>query len=144
MINIPCVRVKDGVRLDPVTPTHAHLLWALDSAARIHGVDLTVTCGREGHDQGDPHTRGAALDVRVSDLSPEKVLAVYKYIASTLGADFTVLYEAPNRPLDPQLAKIVYVNASATAAHLHLQPRKFTVYPPQDTLLSIGSDAKQA
>lgn len=143
MINIPCVRFKDGVRCDPLTPTLAHLLWALDCAARIHGTDLTVTCGREDHDPGDPHTRGAALDVRVADLSPDKVLAVYKYLASTLGADFTVLYEAPNKPMDATLAKIVYVNASATAAHLHLQPRKFTVYPPQDTLLAISSEAKQ-
>jgi hypothetical protein len=127
------VRFKDGVRLDPVTPTQVRLLTALDMCARMQGIDLTVTCGREGHPAGDVHTRGEALDVRVIDLSSEKVLASYNYIRQVLGDLFTVLYEVPNTPTTTALRQIAYINAQATAAHFHIQPVKGTTYPPQDT-----------
>lgn len=133
MTPIPCVRFKDGVRLDPMTPTLARLICALDMTARIQGIDLTVTCGRENHSPNDPHTRGAALDVRVSDLSPEKILSSYKCVRSVLGDLFYVQYEVNAVPVNGALRNIAVVNSAATAPHFHLQALKGTIYPPQDT-----------
>lgn len=129
---IPCVRFKDGVRLDPMTPALARLLTAVDMTARMQGVDLTVTCGREQHPIADPHTRGAAIDVRVSNLTAEKIVTSYHYLRSLLGDLFTVLFETPHAWTEDAIQKIAYVNVSATAPHFHLQVKKDTIYPPQD------------
>lgn len=132
-MSIPCVRFKDGVRMDPMTPTLARLVCALDEAARMKGIDLTVTCGRDSHNLGDPHTRGTAVDVRTANFpTTALLLATFRYLTSILGDLFTVLYEVPVRPTDEALRLICYVNPGATAAHFHIQSRRFTIYPPQD------------
>ncbi len=131
---IPCVRFKDGVQFDPLTPTLARLLCALDMTARMMGVELTVTCGREGHPEHDPHTRGAALDVRASNLTMDLTLRCYQYLRSdsVLGPRFTVLYEVPATPVNGALKNIATVNPHATAPHFHLQTVMGSIYPPQD------------
>ncbi len=130
---IPCVRFKDGVKLDPMTPALARILAALDIAARWRGHDLTVTCGREGHPLTDPHTRGQAIDVRVLDLSPDDVLKLFQYLRALLGDLFTILYEVPATPVNGGLKNIATVNPKATAAHFHVQVSKHVgAYPPQD------------
>lgn len=129
---IPCVRFKDGVRLDPMTPALARLLTAVDMTARMQGVDLTVTCGREFHALTDPHTRGAAIDVRVTNLNADKIVTSYHYLRSLLGDLFTVLFETPHAWTEDAIQKIAFVNAAATAPHFHIQVKKDTIYPPQD------------
>lgn len=130
--SIPCVRCKDGVQLEPMTPTLVRLLGAVDMTARMMGHDLTVTCGREDHPVGDPHTEGRALDVRTSDLTPELILRIVPYAKTILRDEFTVLYEVPTRPTVGALANICTINPNATAPHFHLQSKKGTIYPPQD------------
>ena len=129
---IPCIRVTPTVEFDLLTPAVIRILSALDLAARHHGVELTVTCGREGHPPGDPHTRGAALDIRTANLSPDLTIRVYQYLRSVLGDLFTVLYEGPVALANGALANIATVNPGATAYHFHVQVLKGTIYPPQD------------
>ena len=130
---VPCVRVKDGVKIDPLTPALARILSALDIAARWRGHDLTITCGREGHPAGDPHTIGRAVDVRVLDLTPDATVKFYQYIRSLLGDLFTVLYETPIQPTYAALQNIAYINTKATAAHFHIQLAKGQAdYPPKE------------
>lgn len=127
--------------MQPMTPCLARLVCALDMTARMQGVDLTVTCGREGHPTHDPHTLGQAVDVRVSDMLPEKVLSAYSYLRSILGDLFYVQYEVPTTPVNGSLKNIAVVNPDATAPHFHAQARKGTVYPPQDQSFSGGMTA---
>lgn len=129
---IPCVRVKNGVRVDPMTPALARMLAALDTAARWRGHDLTVTCGREGHPPTDPHTLGKALDVRVLDLSPDDTLKIYQYLRALLGDLFEVLYETPTTPTLGALKNIATINPRASGPHFHTQVKIGVVYPPQD------------
>jgi len=130
---IPCVRFKSGVTLDPLTPALARLLTAVDMAARVAGYELTVSCGREGHSENDPHTLGKAIDVRARDLTPEQVLTTHHDLRQILPSDlFFLQYETPATPTNGALRNIAVVNPGATAPHFHLQVRHGQVYPPQD------------
>lgn len=129
---IPCVRFKDGVQMQPMTPCLARLICALDMTARMQGNDFTVSCGREGHAATDPHTHGQAIDVSVAGMVPEKVLSAYNYFRSILGDLFYVQYEVPATPVNGSLKNIAVVNPDATAPHFHAQSRRGTAYPPQD------------
>jgi hypothetical protein len=124
------LRVKSGVRFDRIAPAGFRILAALDNAARVMGVDLTITCGTEGHPSDDPHSTGEAVDVSVSGLSILLVLKFHLLFKQLLGDLFTVLYEVPKVPDDPDLAKIAYVNAAASGPHFHIQRRKHTTFPP--------------
>ena len=118
-----CVRFKPGVDLRGLAPAGARLLAAVDFVAQAMGRDLTVTCGTDSHGADDPHTRGAALDVRVADLSDDQTLVAYDNLRKLLGHEFTVLYEVPEKPAG-LLAGIAYVNPAASGPHFHLQVRK--------------------
>lgn len=118
-----CVRLKDGVVLAPLTPALIRLLAVIDQGARLLGRDLTVTCGREAHPPSDPHTLGAAIDLRAKDLPDGPAMALLQFLRAQLGAEFTVLYETPTK-LTSALAPYAYVNPSATAVHVHMQVRK--------------------
>jgi hypothetical protein len=127
----PVLRFAPSVTLDPPTPAWARILAACDQAVRLLGRDLTVTCGREGHAQTDPHTRGSAIDVRTRDLPEATILTLYDFLKAQLGTAFTVLYEVKAKP-NGVLAAIAYVNPDATAQHLHIQVRKKTTFPETD------------
>ena len=128
---IPCVRFKPTVILgEQPTPCQARLITAIDLCARLLGVELTLTCGREGHIVTDPHTRGLALDVSVANLAMDQIDKAYFYLRSVLGDLFTVLYEVPTEPADPRLKAIAFLNAQATAPHFHVQRKKGTSFPP--------------
>lgn len=126
---IPMVQVKKGVVLHPITPALIRLIGVTDQAVRLLGRDLTITCGREGHAIGDPHTRGEAIDIRTRDLPEGTILTLFNWLKATLGSAWTVLYEVPERP-HGVLASICYVNPSASAQHIHVQPRRGTSWPP--------------
>mgnify|MGYP007100068665 CR=1 FL=1 len=120
-----------SVRLTGLRAAGIRILAAVDSAAQLLKRDLTVTCGVEGHPPTDPHTQGAALDLRTKDFLECTVLALVAALKKTLGPDFTVLYEVPSKPLGV-LASIAYVNPDATAPHVHVQlKRGFGPYPAE-------------
>ncbi len=112
----------------PLTPALLRLIGVLDQAVRLLGRDLTITCGRDGHQAADPHSRGMAVDVRTRDLPEATILTLHLRLREWLGPLWTVLYEVPTKPTGV-LASIAYVNPEASAAHLHLQPKKGTEWP---------------
>ena len=130
------VRFKAGVTLNGLAPAGAEILAAVVGAAHFFKRDITVTCGTDSHPPSDPHTVGAALDVRTSDMPEATIFAFVKWVQKTLGPDFTVLYEVPTKPVGV-LAAVAYVNHGASAPHCHIQLRKgFGPYPPV-----VGTDA---
>lgn len=124
------VRVKPGCQFAVLAPAGIRILGAADVVARRVGVDLEVSCGSEGHAPDDPHTLGEAFDFSVHGFGVDQVLRVRADLMDNLGSAFTVLYECPSTPADLRLATIAYINAGATAPHLHVQRRNRTVYPP--------------
>lgn len=127
-----CLRVKSGVLFDVRTPhgaIHAappaqrRMLSVCEQATEVLRKDLTITCGTDSHGVTDPHSRGTALDLRTRDLTQGQILALHKFLKDELGADFTVLYEVPEKPVGV-LGAIAYVNPKATASHIHVQVRK--------------------
>lgn len=63
------VRFKDGVLpIGHLAPAGVRILGALEVTARRLGHDLTVTCVDKEHPPSDPHSLGAALDIRTHDL----------------------------------------------------------------------------
>ena len=130
----PRLYVKPGVSLNGLDPAGCRILAVVSSAPAALGHDLTITCGLDSHGPTDPHTLGAALDLRPVDLTPTQIITLYKYFAQTLGPDFfTTLYEVPHADvptLDPLLVDYVYAPSNPTAAHLHLQRRIGTVFTP--------------
>lgn len=124
------VRVKPGCLFAIVAPGGVRILGACDQVARDAGVDLEISCGTEGHLADDPHTKGEAYDVSVHGFSVDEVLDVRSRLMQQLGARFTVLYEEHEKPTDPRLAAICYVDKNATAPHLHVQVKNGVSYPP--------------
>jgi len=113
-----------------LAPAGIRILAALDNAARVLGIDLTITCACEGHPPGDPHTTGEAMDVRVRGFSTVVTLKLVMFLQQVLGPLFTVLLETPKPFTDPDLAAIQTVNPHASGPHLHLQRKKGTTWPP--------------
>lgn len=134
---MPVVTCKGGVSLTPTDAGGMVIQAALVLAASSTGLPIEISCGSEGHPPNDPHTLGHGRDVHVLDFSASQILQLIAAIEMALrqltSAPFTVLYEVPSLAgVDPRLAMCgnVYVNVGASAAHLHIQPRKGTVYPP--------------
>lgn len=120
--------------IDRLQPAGARILAALDDATTTCGVDLVVKCVTKGHPVADPHTLGEAADVSVRDLAVAQIVAVKQALERQLGPLFTVIYETPATTTDPALLALTpYVNAAATAPHLHVQRRRGTTYPPPPT-----------
>lgn len=125
------LHTKPGTQFAVIAPGGFRILAALEETARLCETDLTITCGTEGHPADDPHTRGEAYDVRVADLTPERLLAVVKALQIALEPlSFYFQYEVPTLPVDVRLRAIAVVNSSASAPHIHLQVKKGHTYPP--------------
>lgn len=121
----------DLATFDRISPAGFRILGALESAARALDLNLIITCGTEDHPADDPHTRGEAYDIRVRDLSVENMISVIHFLHEAFVPDaFTVLLETPIGFSDPRLVAIQYLNPQASGPHLHVQPKKGTVYPP--------------
>lgn len=114
-----------------LAPAGIRILAALDNAARVLGIDLTITCASEGHPPGDPHSTGEAMDVRVRGFSTVVTLKLVLFLQQVLGPLFTVLLETPLAFVDPDLAKIQTVNPQASGPHIHIQRKKDTTWPPE-------------
>lgn len=130
---IYAVSIKDSsVTFDPVTEAHTWMIAALTRACGTCNVALVVSCAREAHGVGDPHTRGQAVDVSVHNLSAPMIVRVREYLMQLLGPGWTVLFETPDAidaTKEPQLVQIATINRGATARHLHIQPVKGTTFP---------------
>lgn len=125
--------MKPGVDLSGLALGGCRILEVVAAAPARLGHAVTITCGREAHAPTDHHTLGEALDLRTHDLTPEQVLALYKYMAAELGAQFTVLYEVPigqRAGLDPLVADLVYAPSNPNAQHLHAQVKNGVTYVP--------------
>lgn len=128
-----------SVRFDVIKPAGFRILSAIDQAAQHVGVDLVITAGTDSHQLPDPHVTGEAYDVSVKGLSAQQIADVKASLTTTLGPLFTVLYEVPATPSDPTLRAIAYVNTAASGAHVHIQRKKGTTFPPSP--LPSGSQA---
>lgn len=129
---LPKFSIKPGVVLTSLEPGGARILAVAAAAPLRLGFDVTVTCGNEAHGPTDPHTLGKALDLRVIGLSPEQIVALYKYLVTELGELFTVLLEWPTAKragLDPRLLDLLYAKSEPTAEHLHVQVRIGQQFP---------------
>lgn len=123
------VMTKDGVKFDRISPAGFCLLAAIHTAAQRLKRNLVITSGTDSHSASDPHGQGSAYDVSVNDMPEATILAMVTGLRMSLGPLFTVLYETKT-PVTGALAMFNYANPHATAAHVHLQPVKGTVYPP--------------
>jgi hypothetical protein len=121
---------KPEVALKPASGG-ARILAAIDVTAKSLPIDLLVTSGADGTHSGptDPHLTGNAFDVAVTGMNVQRIIDVKKALETYLGPRFTVLYEVPQRPIDPVLGSLAYVNAGATGPHFHIQVVKGTVFP---------------
>lgn len=128
---IPVLRTAQGVKFDVIAPAGFRIMAALDHATQVIGQDLTITAGTNDHATGR-HTRGEAFDVRTKDLTVPTLVRLMQVLMAVLGPLFTVLYEVAEKPDDPALAAIAFINADASGPHLHIQPKKGTDYPPID------------
>jgi hypothetical protein len=128
---IPVLRCASGVQFATIAPGGFRILAALDGATKVLGRDLVITAGTDHHATGR-HPLGEAYDVRTRDLLSAQTLRLYDYLQATLGERFTVLYEVPEKPENARLAAIAYLNPSASGAHIHVQVRKDSIYPPPD------------
>ena len=135
---IPAVTFKASVRLDPPTPALARLLAACDQLARMLGVNVLVSCGREDHPPVDPHTQGRALDLSVANFTNDQTLQALKFLSSVLGDSFYVQYEVPATPVNGALKNVAIVNSGATAPHLHVQVRKGVAWPDVPPMIQPG------
>src|SRR5690348_10303131 len=96
---MPRVLFAPGVTTDGLRPAGRTILAALAIVAEQIGRDLTVTCTTGGHAPSDPHTKGGALDIRTRDQDVSAIVMMRAWLEKTLGAEFTVLFEAPLKPV---------------------------------------------
>jgi hypothetical protein len=134
---IPVVRCKPEVAFARIAPAGFRILAALDGASKVLGFDMWITAGTDSHTTGR-HVTGEAYDISVKDWSVPILLKVKRYLEQVLGDRFTVLYEVPTTPSDPDLAQIAYVNGDATGPHLHVQVKKGSEYPPSTPVSGVN------
>ena len=127
------LRCKPGVRFDPIDPAGFRLLGSLERIAREVPYDLTVTCGSEAHPASDPHTLGAAYDVRTHDLTLDRKLYILRAVLLDLqeGADDAPVTLAtvpvPNFATRRFFGQLEHPGQETE--HLHLQRRKGVTFP---------------
>ena len=128
---IPVLRARSSVVFDRIKPAGFRLLSALDQATITLGCDLEITSGTDSHSTGR-HPEGEAYDVSVLGFSPETIVKLKGTLEQLLGPAFTVLYESRVPPPHPLLVLMTTINPQATGAHIHVQPKKGTTWPPTE------------
>lgn len=128
------LRCKDGVSLGHPAPAGFQIITALNGLSQTCVDDVVITSGMEdrGRATDDTHMLGLAYDISVSGLEAAEVVRRYQWLGSVLGRKFLILYEVPPSVLDslPQALKdLAYVNAGATAVHMHIALRHGQVFP---------------
>lgn len=109
------VLAKPGVQFTVIAPGGFRILSAIQQAATVCAVDLTITSACDGEHSGpsDPHHSGNAYDIRTHDMTAEQKSDVLSTITTALGDRFFAFLEAPNTDNE----------------HIHAQVSKGTVYP---------------
>ena len=123
------IRFKLGVELTRMDPAGVRLIGSLDRVARSMPVDLTVTCGCEGHPASDPHTLGRAYDVRTHDLTPDQKDFVLRGMLLDLQESDT---DAPVAVSDGLATTRFFgwlEHPGEDDEHLHVQQRKGVTFP---------------
>lgn len=129
------LRIRSSARVLNPAPAGFRILSALDQLAASLPRDIDITSGDEGDDwraATDPHQTREAYDISIKTWSEAQIVLAYRFLARTLGAKFTVLFEVPPglvAGLSQPLKDIAYVNAKATGIHFHCQRRKGLVFP---------------
>lgn len=128
------VRVKGGVVFATIAPAGFRLLSAIERAARLLHVELTVTSACDAAHSGpdDPHHRGEAYDVRTNTMTEAMKDAVLRVILTELREDGDAMVAAvPGVPRSLATARFFgSIEASGTPnEHLHVQLRRGRVYP---------------
>lgn len=133
---MPGVQFLPTCRLDVASPpselpsvAQVHIFSACDRVALLRNQDVTITCLAEDHPPTDPHTRRLAADIRTNDGSEAAAASLALALQGFLGGGWTVIYEAPAPPANPQLAQYYFADANAIGAHIHVQPIRGTTYP---------------
>ena len=127
----PVVRVKPGVKFNPIAPAGFVLLAAIQAACWHLDRDITISCGSEGHPTIDPHSTGEAYDLSVQGMNDPEIIDLVMFLRKTLGRQFYVVYETPSAIRDALVvAAVAVMNLQATAAHIHCQRARGTTYPP--------------
>ena len=122
---------KAGVGFPVLRPAGFRILAALDGTCQELGISILITSGSEerGRLPTDPHMTGEGVDAGLVGFDTPMILAIRRTMQQRLGEQFTVLIESPHPVPDLDVARIMTINPSATAIHLHLQKRKNTVFP---------------
>lgn len=128
------VQTKAGVQFAMIHPGGFEILSALVTLAGMQVGDIEITCGTEGHPPTDHHSFGEAYDISIQDLTGDQIFALCQRLKATLGAKFTILYEVPSAAQAVKsnigdLSPYLYVNAGATAPHIHVQVKIGATYP---------------
>jgi hypothetical protein len=123
----PSLIPKVGVAFARIAPAGGAILAAAAVIALKMRRDLVITSGTDSHPPTDPHATGEAYDFSVQGFSEAEILTLVQHFRTDLGARFTALYETPIQPAGV-LASLAYVNAGATAPHVHVQRAKGTSY----------------
>lgn len=101
---------KPSVRFKAFTPALLRILRAVWTVAPT---SVITSANDSGHSPTSRHYTNEAIDLRTRDLPTESAKrALATALRAELGPAFTVLYEDPGGPNQ----------------HLHIQPRKGTVY----------------
>lgn len=122
------LRVKEGVQFK-LTKAGGRIICALDFACRELKMDLTVTCGSDGHPPEDPHTLGEAFDIRTHDIDSDATKqALIRVIMSYLrdGSTDVVTPTSIGLATTHFYAQLEFPNLDNE--HIHIQRRKGTVY----------------
>jgi hypothetical protein len=128
------LRCKVGIDIGHPSPAGFQILTALNGLAQSCTDDVVITSGMEdrGRALDDTHMLGEAYDISVSGVEADEVVRRYQWLSQVLGRKFLILYEVPPSVLDslPQpLKDIAYVNAGATAVHMHIALRHGQSFP---------------
>lgn len=134
---MPVLIPKAGVEFARIAPAGGAILAAAGVVALQMRRDLTITSGTDSHPSDDPHARGEAFDLSVQGMSEAEILTLVESLKSYLGPKFTVLYECPTRP-NGVLGTFAYVNAHATAPHVHAQYQKGLTFTLDAALAAKG------
>jgi hypothetical protein len=128
------LRVKPGVLFTTIAPAGFRLLAAIDKAARVLSVELTITSACDGEHSGpnDPHHRGEAYDVRTHGLTDGIKDAVLRVVLTELRDNEPAL-PRPVEGTPRSLATVRFFgfleSAGGANEHLHFQLRRGRVYP---------------
>lgn len=125
------VLVKPGVTFTKIAPAGFRLLGAIERAARVCDVDLTITSACDGTHSGpkDPHKLGESYDIRSKNLTPQQKVMVLRAIMVDLSEmERDSPLEVANGIATRHFFGFLEAPGKATE-HLHIQRRKGTSYP---------------